>query len=203
MSIIALRRAWMTIKKGMRTFAECTLAREVGRSWRFWLIKRWTVGSMIRACLKYWALGKPFVAYCHRLCNAGCHQLRFMPLNFEALIRFREVFLAIDYWQIIQPIFWAYLIRVLSSFYAKNILLSGRLRSFNMISADVKRAITNIACLRFLIVLGIIGRALIFWFDVQDWKSEISNLKVIKLTLDLILFIKGKAGPLWMRYSTI
>jgi predicted butyrate kinase (DUF1464 family) len=92
-----------------------------------------------------------------------------MPLNFEALIRFREVFLAIDYWQIIQPIFWAYLIRILSSFYAKKILLSGRLRSFDMISADVKRAITNVSCLRFLIVLGIIGRALIFWFDVQDW----------------------------------
>jgi hypothetical protein len=32
MSIIALRRAWMTIKKGMRTLAESTLAREVGRS---------------------------------------------------------------------------------------------------------------------------------------------------------------------------
>ena len=169
MPIIALTRALVAIKKGVRTFSESTLAREVGRCWRFWLIYRWTVGSMIRTCLKCWTLSKPFVAYCHGLCNACCHQLCFMPLNFEIFIRFREVFFAINYWQIIREIFGAYLIRILSSFYAKYILLSGRLRSFYMISTNVKRAITNIACLRFLIVLGIICRAFVFWFHFQDW----------------------------------
>jgi hypothetical protein len=119
------------------------------------------------------------------------------------LIRFREVLLTIDYWKIIREIFGAYLIRIISSFYAKSIMLIGWLRSFERISANVKRTVTNVACLRFLIIWGIIGRGLISWFDFQYWQSEISNLKVFKFPLNLILLIMGETRPLWLRNCTI